>query len=92
VEKLAAEYDQRLLSAMIRETVKLDQVDEIEKRLDMAEAMNLAIVAAFSKKNSDGVRAYKRYRADLIRKRNKLLGMKGPTIWDKLPKGKSKRF
>jgi len=77
---------------VIRKVIELDQVREIDNRLDMAEAMNLAFVAAMSKKDSDPARAYKRYRRELVSRKNKLLGIKVPTIWDQMPKGKSRRI
>lgn len=92
MERLAAEYDRRLLPTIVREVLNQEQVENLTFRLDVSEAINLAICASLSKRGSAAAQAYKRYRRDLDRQRKKLLGIKGRMFWDQLPRGRSKRF
>ena len=80
--------DSRNFFALVKEIDKKNSIKRILFKLDISEAVNYAIVGSAPK----GGQHLKKWRQSQINDLRILLGQKIQTIWDRMPKRKSKRI
>ena len=85
------DYDARLFGAVVKEVLKLEQVDAINAKLDTAEAFNVAYVGSKADKQKRNQKQFSNWRTKQINQINKLLKRARQTIWETKGK-KARRF
>lgn len=87
IEKLNYETDIRLMRAVFQQYSSFKEIEQLNMKLNVAEAVNAAIVGSSPDKEKRNIRTYRRWKRGLIYKINKLLEDKElDTIWNSIRK------
>lgn len=88
VETLASAEDQRLLGAVLNAVDERRRTERIIAQLDVAEAVNAAMVGATYDPLGRNSRAFGRWLRGKERRLLELAGLIVPTVWDTMTKSK----
>ena len=67
---------------MVKEVAKLEEIEHLANKLDLAEIINVAYVGSKPDKQKRNQRQFKSWQSALIGKINKLLKRARQTVWD----------
>jgi hypothetical protein len=76
---------------VIKEVYRLNNIDLLRNKLDLAEAFNAAYVGSKPDKNKANARQYRNWRYGVMKNIGKLLKQTSKTLWDSMTR-KSKRI
>lgn len=84
VEDVFERHDKRLWGALLARVTTLEAVDKTRRQLDLAEAMNVALVGSQPDKQHRNLGVYRSWRGNKGRFIDKLLLRLTQTIWDRI--------
>lgn len=82
----------RVIPLLLRDLDVLDEVNKLSDKLTLSEIINHAYIGSKYDKQKRNAKAFANWQSRILARIKKLLGQKTFTVWDSLPKGKSKKF
>jgi hypothetical protein len=88
VERLYNDYDTRVFKIVLTEIHKQNELERLQRKLDMAEVINAAYIGSQYDKQGKNKKQFAIWQNKVIREINRLQNRKTLTIWDTFKKSK----